>query len=244
MQEDQGKLNDGTPITKTELWSDPTCYEQYYEKARAYWESVPATVEGVLGGFGNLSALDIVESEEFLLKCFKVNKRSKKKMPDSTSLDCGAGVGRVSKDLLKKYYSEVHLVEVAQPLLDQAKKDLRGYPAQYFCDSLHTFKPSITYDLAWAQWVLGHLTDDDLQAFLERIAGALSPSGLFIIKENVLREGTFILDEEDSSITRSKEEYERIMRASGLRIRVVTRQQKWPKGLYPVYMWAVDKSEE
>ena len=40
----------------------------------------------VLGGFGNLSALDIVESEEFLLKCFKVNKRSKKKMPDSASL--------------------------------------------------------------------------------------------------------------------------------------------------------------
>ena len=118
------------------------------------------------------------------------------------AVDCGAGVGRVSKDLLKKYYSEVHLVEVAQPLLDQAKKDLGGYPAQYFCDSLHTFKPSITYDLAWAQWVLGHLTDDDLQAFLERIAGALSPSGLFIIKENVLREGTFILDEEDSSITR------------------------------------------
>ena len=117
-------------------------------------------------------------------------------------LDCGAGVGRISKDLLKKYYSELHLVEVAQPLLDQAKRDLGEYPAQYICDSLHTFQPTVTYDLAWAQWVLGHLTDDDLVVFLRRIGASLSSSGYFIIKENVCRKGSFILDQQDSSITR------------------------------------------
>ena len=105
----------------------------------------------VMGGFGRYSGLDIQGSEEFLLKCLEKLKRPKKKQPYSVSLDCGAGVGRVTKDLLKNYFSEVHLVELAAPLLEEAKKALKDYPSQYFCSSLHTFEPIESYDITWAQ---------------------------------------------------------------------------------------------
>jgi protein N-terminal methyltransferase len=110
-------------------------------------------------------------------------------------------VGRVSTGLLKKHFNELHLVEFAQPLLDEARVAIGDYPSQYFCSSLHVFQPEVAYNVAWAQWVLGHLTDDDLASFLQRLGRSLSPDGFIVIKENVCEEN-FILDEEDSSITR------------------------------------------
>lgn len=82
--------------------------------------------------------------------CFKL-KLSKKKEPHTKSLDCGAGIGRVTKELLQYHYAEVHLLEVAKPLLDQAKKSLKKCNCEFFCDSMHTFQPSHSYDIIWSQ---------------------------------------------------------------------------------------------
>ena len=108
-----------------------------------------------MGGFGAYSDLDIQGSKEFLLNCFFEMGLPKKKRPHTRSLDCGAGVGRISNDLLKRFYPEIHLIEIAQPLLDSAKDTLGKYPAEYFCSSLHTFEPSVAYDVCWAQ--VGHI---------------------------------------------------------------------------------------
>lgn len=44
----------------------------FYEKAVKYWEKIPATVDGMLGGFGFISQIDILGSEEFLRLILKV----------------------------------------------------------------------------------------------------------------------------------------------------------------------------
>lgn len=46
--------------------------QDFYEKAAKYWEKVPATVDGMLGGFGFISQIDILGSEEFLRLILKV----------------------------------------------------------------------------------------------------------------------------------------------------------------------------
>jgi protein N-terminal methyltransferase len=51
------------------------------------------------------------------------------------------------------------------------------------------------------QWVIGHLTDEDFVAFLNRCTRALRPGGLIVVKENISRKG-FVFDTEDSSVTR------------------------------------------
>jgi len=67
--------------------------------------------------------------------------------------------------------------------------------------------------------MLGHLTDDDLNRFFKTMARSLTPQGFLVAKENICSSSSkFILDEEDSPTTRSKEEYERIFAASGLSI--------------------------
>ena len=44
----------------------------FYGSAAEYWSSIPATVDGVLGGFGFISQTDIKGSLSFLKQLFKV----------------------------------------------------------------------------------------------------------------------------------------------------------------------------
>lgn len=97
-----------------------------------YWQSVPATVDGVLGGYGTgtLPRVDALGSRTFLLSILprlsaippvtedavswkkdKIKQRGGRGKTITRALDCGAGVGRVTRDVLSKVVDEVHLVE-------------------------------------------------------------------------------------------------------------------------------------
>ena len=45
----------------------------YYNNAAKYWEGVDGTVNGMLGGFGKISDVDIDGSNKLLKALFKVN---------------------------------------------------------------------------------------------------------------------------------------------------------------------------
>ncbi len=61
--------------------------ETFYKDAQSYWKSVPATIDGMLGGFSNISFTDIRGSQDFLKELFK----SKPSPNKNVALDCGAG---------------------------------------------------------------------------------------------------------------------------------------------------------
>lgn len=46
--------------------------ESFYTDAVKYWEKIPATVDGMLGGFGFTSKTDIQGSSAFLKRLFQV----------------------------------------------------------------------------------------------------------------------------------------------------------------------------
>ena len=53
----------------SDFWSDANYRKTWYSRAIAYWENneeVPATVDGVLGGFASLDAPDVRASRRFL----------------------------------------------------------------------------------------------------------------------------------------------------------------------------------
>ena len=59
----------------SEFWQDASYRKTWYTKAIAYWENdaeVPATVDGVLGGFAVLDAPDVRASRRFLGEARKV----------------------------------------------------------------------------------------------------------------------------------------------------------------------------
>jgi protein N-terminal methyltransferase len=178
--------------------------------------------------------------------------------PNNTlvALDCGAGVGRVSKEFLLHHFQEVDLVEPSAHLLEAARKDLaQGQPSTttskksflashravgFFQQGLESFIPEPSrYDVVWVQWAMLYLTDEDAIAFLQRCAAALKPGGMIFIKENVCAQG-FIVDSEDASVTRSHAyNVELFTKRSGLKLAHTALQKDFPKQLFKVRMYAL-----
>lgn len=46
---------------------------EFYSKAQKYWKDIPPTVDGMLGGYGHISSIDIDSSKKFLLKFLRVS---------------------------------------------------------------------------------------------------------------------------------------------------------------------------
>lgn len=138
-----------------------------YEKSLQYWADIPPTVDGVLGGFGFISNVDIEGSELFL----KSLLTSESPPLTNAALDCGAGIGRITKLLLLPHFHTVDVVEPDDKFINSIRefvgehKDRLGTLHKV---GLQEFKPTRKYDVIWNQWVLGYLTDEDLVAYLVR----------------------------------------------------------------------------
>lgn len=142
--------------------------EIFYSAAKQYWSEIPATLDGMLGGFGFISHSDIQGSKMLLKQLF----HSKHPPGRGYALDCGAGIGRVSKFLLTDIFENVDMVEQNSEFLERAKSYLGDKRlekvSEFFSIGLQDFKPEKgKYDVIWIQWVLGHLTDDDFLKFLK-----------------------------------------------------------------------------
>lgn len=156
-------------------------------------------------------------------------------------LDCGAGIGRVSKSFLLNHFNSVDLVEQTEKFLEQAKEDfsnsgLSDKVERYIPLGLQDFTPEQgRYDLIWCQWVLSHLTDKDLIAFFKRCKESLN-GGYICVKENVCKAGVEY-DELDSSCTRSEYIWRGLFETAGLIIVKEAKQHAFPDSLYEVKMF-------
>lgn len=210
--------------------------------AIAYWSSTPATVDGVLGGYPQVSRVDLQGSANFLAKL----RRQSKHFPPSNGklkrvVDCGAGIGRITKGFLNKVAETVDIVEPVKAFTDQVKDE--PCVGEIYNVGLEQWHPegNGTYDVVWNQWCVGQLTDEQLVAYLRRLPPALKEGGWIIVKENLSNQylGEDVYDETDSSVTRTDVKFRELFDQAGLRI-VLTEQQKgFPKDLYQVRSYAL-----
>ncbi|KAH7673702.1 Alpha-N-methyltransferase NTM1 protein [Dioscorea alata] len=218
----------------------------WYRKGIAYWQGVEASVDGVLGGYGCVNEPDVKGSEGFL-KPLLADRFGKQKR-HLVALDCGSGIGRVTKNLLLRYFNEVDLVEPVSHFLEAAHEKLSSEgdmdidthkAVNFFCVPLQEFTPEAgRYDVIWIQWCIGQLPDDDFVSFFKRAKVGLKPDGFFVVKENIARQG-FVLDKEDNSITRSDLYFKELFNQCGLYIYKTKDQKGLPEELFAVKMYAL-----
>ncbi|KAL1490460.1 hypothetical protein ABEB36_013149 [Hypothenemus hampei] len=212
-----------------------------YEEAAKYWSTVPPTINGMLGGFACISTTDIRGSKVLLKQLFKSQNPPNKYY----ALDCGAGIGRITKYLLSDLFEKVDMVEQNSVFLEAAKNYLGPTLIEkkigtMFPVGLQDFKPEIgKYDVIWVQWVLGHLTNDDLVDFLLNCQKGLTNNGLIVVKENITSSVEVEVDEKDSSVTRPMGLLKELFVKANLDCYRVTKQLNFPKGLYTVYMFVL-----
>lgn len=160
------------------------------------------------------------------------------------AVDCGSGIGRVTKAVLLRIFQQVDMVDVNAGFLDEARRYVTGgrnsHVDRYVCCSLHEFVPEPgRYDAVWCQWVLGQLTDDDLVAFFQRCKAGLTDDGLILMKENMGSSTASDFDVKDSAWTRPRHVWLELINKAGLTVVKEEQQQSFPKDLYNVHMFAL-----
>ncbi|XP_050223569.1 alpha N-terminal protein methyltransferase 1 [Mercurialis annua] len=235
-----------------EMWrehtGDHTKKTQWYRDGVSYWQDVEASVDGVLGGYGQVNDVDVKGSEAFLQSLFSELFVDGGIGRHLVALDCGSGIGRVTKNLLIRYFNEVDLLEPVSHFLDAARNSLVNEnpmasdthkATNFFCTPLQEFMPEAgRYDVIWVQWCIGHLTDDDFVSFFKRAKIGLKPGGFFVLKENIAQSG-FVLDNEDHSITRSDLYFKELFSRCGLHLYKSKEQKGMPKELFAVKIYAL-----
>lgn len=87
-------------------------------------------------------------------------------------MDCGSGIGRITKHLLLPSFKIVDMVDVTLQFIEESKNYIGAENERVgnkFVEGLQTFAPQENfYDLIWIQWVSGHLTDEDFVDFIKR----------------------------------------------------------------------------
>ncbi|ATY62914.1 DUF858 domain [Cordyceps militaris] len=193
------------------------------QAGRKYWENAEATDDGMLGGiptfkaYSHISRMDIQASRAFLARLgigLKANRALVK-----SAVDAGAGIGRITTNLLLHVADEVDVVEPVARFTEPLKgtKGVR----QIYNVGLEEWQPiqGTQYDIIWTQWCLGYLTDPQILKYLEVCKTVLTPeSGLLIVKENVSSGLEDLFDAADNSVTRLDERFRHLFAQANLRI--------------------------
>lgn len=232
--DNESDSDDADPPTVKEFFKSPG----FYSNAQQYWSRIEPTLDGMLGGLSTVDATDIKGSSHFLTELFKM----KPAPGNNRALDCGAGIGRVTKNVLINYFKTVDLVEQDDNFVRKAH-DYLSVNGQFIekigtihNEGLQNFTPAEDmYDVIWCQWVLGHLTDEDLSEFFKRCIKSLTKNGCIVIKENFTSTDDFCIDSVDSSVTRSIRITKQILDSVNLRIVKIVKQENFIQGLFPVY---------
>ena len=240
-----GCTNESPPkvLSLDELWQR---YPEnlWYEKGEGYWRSVEADENGMLGGLTELKGPDEKDSQEVLKQL--TAKDGKYKVNVGCCCDLGAGIGRVTQNVLLHFFENVDLIEQSPVFVKQAEKLLPASckdRVRPICLGLQDFQPEKgTYDLIWSQWVLGHLRDDQLVNFLERCKVGLRENGVVIVKENISRKG-FVMDVEDCSLTRSESHFRHLFERAGMSVLMCKKQADFPSYVFPVHCFVLRGKE-
>lgn len=216
--------------------------------ALMYWNSIPATKTGMLGGFAHISQIDLEMSGDFLRR-LRLSSGASPKQPFARAVDCGAGIGRVSAGLLLQHCIVIDIVEPVKKFTSSSAEisSLRSQNrlGDIYNVGLESFNPIHHYDLIWNQWTLGHLNDAQLVAYFHRCAAALTSGGWIVIKENMtndLRSGD-VFDEVDSSVTRTEAKWNMLFREANLKVVYTELQEGFPDELLPVKIWALQSED-
>lgn len=238
----------------------PTTDSQISHTAQLdYWTSQTADVNGMLGGYPQVSRIDLQGSKNFIAKIRRLSRTSSTPITSKPAkiplaVDIGAGIGRITSGLLLNIAEKVDIVEPVSKFTDVLAQlqptPGQGQVGQIFNVGLEKWVPTegSRYDLIWIQWCMGHLTDKQVIATLQRMLPSLATyedavgvDGWIMVKENLstdpLDEDVF--DDTDSSVTRSDEKFKKLFEEAGCKIVKMEVQAGFPKSLFPVKMYAL-----
>ena len=91
---------------------------EWYDKQKKYWDGQPTTIDGVLGGYGKFHNLEADYSVRVFTQ-FTSFLPSRKR-----AFEVGAGIGRITKTLLKEVFEEIDILDQSPVQIEAAKQNV------------------------------------------------------------------------------------------------------------------------
>ncbi|KAH0570361.1 putative S-adenosylmethionine-dependent methyltransferase [Spironucleus salmonicida] len=204
--------------------------QQYYNISKNHYQcNVSPTIDGMLGGLSYVHEPETQWSVKYLKNILQHYD-----IVANLCLDVGAGIGRVTEHVLSKIFISVDTVEN-----NQQYSVIQKCTRQKYIQEAQLFLIDQTYDLIWIQWVIGHLTDQDLLQMFKNFA---KMTKYIVIKDNLCTQG-FMFDSTDANILRNFHLFEDIVKQAGFIIKESEIPDTWPKNLYPIQAILLQRME-
>ena len=179
-----------------------------------FWNNKTPEIENMCG-VGELNNEDLVHSER-IFKNLKVNRKFNR------ALDVGAGIGRITFNVLYDKCNKIDLLDNNKKFLNHAElkqREIKGDKIENFYHSkIQNFRFQYNYDLIFVQWVLEYLDEKNFALFISNISSHLNNEGYVIIKENINLDNELNIPiEEEGSLIRPNKTFENCFRIAGLK---------------------------
>lgn len=246
-------------------------YEDWYSAQIYHWDKKARenglNYDCMVGGTG-LSAFDVRDSRHFLEENMPFEILVEDYGP-LVALDCGAGIGRITRELLLHYFAEVDILEPSQVLIEEAKRLLQppssdsnnlshpdGYHvANYFQIGLQEHPWHLypqRYDAIWLQWAIDKLTDQDAVTMLINSRISLkSTNSVVFLKENICpphvcddQQIRFFVDDEPTITRTLSYLLTHIIKPSGYEVVNSAVQSDFYPESFPVMMMSLRASDD
>lgn len=212
-------------------------FENHSEK---YWLNKTANIDNMCG-IGELNQEDLIHSKLLFEKLgSQENFR--------TALDVGAGIGRITFNVLYDKCEKIDMLDINKNFLDRAlckEKELNGNKInKLYATKIQNFEFERFYDLIFVQWVLEYLGDKKFYKFLFDCALNLNKDGFLIVKENVnTSDGTTLLIDEEGSFIRPPHSFENCFNRIGLSLihDEMVKYNSVKDEIYDVKCWVLKK---
>lgn len=154
-----------------------------YSNIKSLWQNIQADNDGVLGGYGHLHEYEIQTSVNFLEGLVR-NGHLKK---GGYCLECCAGIGRVTIEVLQNYFDKIDLFDQEEKFIAKARDLLKNNDktGEILLETLQNFEFSKQYDFIWSQWTIANLTNEDAEIFIKKCYEGLKNGGIVVVKENL-----------------------------------------------------------
>ena len=171
--------------------SEPASKNPLRNDIADWWKDRATDYESIIGLKPENQTIDIQET----LHAFDEVK-SRFHIETRRVADCGAGVGRVTKEALVKVFDTVDIYERSQKLIDAAKDNLSADPhmGDFIQTDLNDIDFKHMYDVVFVNGVLGYFNEVEVVRFLEKVRNSLNPGGVFFLKEQVPTRSAFFFD--------------------------------------------------
>lgn len=122
----------------------------------------------MLGGL-DVDDIDIKGSHQFVKTLPNLGTTSALGTPYQLNvlIDCGCGIGRITKNLLSNLFTYVDLCEQNAGFIEQSRIELKELYLNNRIRNVHVqslvlFDRINKYDVIWCQWVLAYLNDRNI----------------------------------------------------------------------------------